>query len=167
MGVRPFWAVMTGANCCTSVLLSSNPNQTTSCIRTKISWILISPWTMILVYWAVPSSSVREFMLDAFRPCQLVCFLWVIMTRAYRSNLFLVSSLSNGNLLTFRAKVSIFLILTRANVALSISRIAATLYCPRRSYCSDEVLSTLMLVLSRARTKGQSILSFSPNSDLV
>ena len=167
MGVRPFWAVMTGANGCTSVLLSSNSNQTTFSIRTKISWILISPWTMILVYWAVPSSSVREFMLDAFRPCQLVCFLWVIMTRAYRSNLFLVSSLSNGNLLTFRAKVSIFLILTRANVTLSISGIAATLYRPRRSCCSDEVLSTLMLVLSRARTKGQSILSFSPNSDLV
>jgi hypothetical protein len=50
---------------------------------------------------------------------------------------------------------------------LSISGIAATLYRPSRSCCSDEVLSTLMLVLSRARTKRQPILSFTPNCDLV
>ena len=150
MWIRPFWAVMTRANCCTNVLLSSNSNQTTFSIRTKNPWILISPWTMILVYWAVPSSSVREFVFFAFRPCQLVCFLWVIMTRAYRSNLFPVSSLFNCNLLNVRAKVSVLLILTRANVTLSISGIAVTLYRPSRSCCSYEVLSTLMLVLSRA-----------------
>jgi hypothetical protein len=150
LGVRAFWAVMTGANCCSSVLLSSNSNLTTFSIRTKVPWILISPWTMILVYWAVPSSSVREFMLDAFRPCQLVCFLWVVMTRAYRSNLFLFSSLPNCNLLNVRAKVSVLLILTRAHVTLSISGIAVTLYRPSRSSCSYVVLSSLMLVLSRA-----------------
>ena len=110
MWIRPFWAVMTRANCCTNVLLSSNSNQTTFSIRTKNSWILISPRTMIFVYWAVPSSSVREFMLDTFCSSLSVTFIRVVLTRTYSDYKFFISFLSNLYISCIGAKYSVLII---------------------------------------------------------